>query len=57
MSPHSRAPWMAKSRTRHVNLEDIRAALRAAAEREFLGWAKQVSPPKVFKRLRAEDMP
>jgi uncharacterized protein DUF4303 len=24
------------------------------SEKEFLGWAKQVNPPKVFKRLRAE---
>src|SRR5262249_6592101 len=24
------------------------------SEREFLGWAKQVNPPKVYKRLRQE---
>ncbi len=24
------------------------------SEKEFLGWAKQVNPPKVFKRLKAE---
>jgi hypothetical protein len=24
------------------------------SEEEFLGWAKQVNPPKVFKRLKAE---
>jgi hypothetical protein len=26
------------------------------SEKEFLGWAKQVNPPKVFKRLKAEYM-
>jgi hypothetical protein len=24
------------------------------SEKEFLGWGKQVNPPKVFKRLKAE---